>query len=79
MNRFLKTRHKKPLTKKKQAIKNQKGTSKVKCSKTAIPKTESGNLTNYPRPTTSGTIKVGGPINLSQSIEDSESADIAED
>ena len=48
-------------------------------SKTAIQKTESGNLTHDPRPSTSGTIKVGGPINLSQSSEDSESTDIAED
>ena len=66
---ILKDSAQKTLTKKKQAIKNQKGTSKVKCSKTAIPKTESGNLTNDPRPSTSGTIKVGGPIDLSQSSD----------
>ena len=76
---ILKDSAQKTLTKKKQAIKNQKGTSKVKCSKTAIPKTESGILTNDPRPSTSGTIKVGGPIDLSQSSEDSESTEIAED
>ena len=76
---ILKDSAQKTLTKKKQAIKNQKGTSEEKFSKTAIPKTESANLTNDPRPSTSGTIKVGGPIDLSQSSEDSEYTDIAED
>ena len=76
---ILKDSAQKTLTKKKQATKNQKGTSKVKCSRPAIPKTESENFIIDPRPSTSGTVKVGGPIELSQSSEDSEYTDIAED
>ena len=76
---ILKDSAQKTLPKKKQATKNQKGTSKVKCSKTTIQKSEPINLTNDPRPSTSGTSKVGGPIDLSQSSEDSEYTDIAED
>ena len=40
---ILKDSAQKTLTKKKQAIKNQKGTSEVKFSNTAIPKTEFAN------------------------------------